>query len=61
MARPFAGEGLAIGYDSDDPVSREYGPKFAFTNGEIKKVIYDVAGDGYVDLERRMAAVLARD
>lgn len=58
MARPFAGKGLAIGFDSDD---REYGPKFAFTNGEIKKVIYDVAGDGYVDLERRMAAVLARD
>src|SRR5580698_6442479 len=51
----LAGEGLAIGYDSGDPVSREYGPKFPFKNGEIKMDLYDVADDGYVYLERRMA------
>lgn len=57
----LAGEGLAIGYDSGDPVSTEYGPGFPFASGTIKKVVYDVADDRYIDLERRMAAILARD
>jgi arylsulfatase len=57
----LAGEGLAIGYDSGDPVSGEYKSRFPFTGGRIIKVIYDVAGDVYIDLERKLAAALARD
>jgi arylsulfatase len=57
----LAGEGLGIGYDSGDAVSSEYKPKFPFSGGRIIKVIYDVADDVYVDLERELAKVLARD
>jgi len=57
----LAGEGLAIGYDSGDRVSAEYSSKFAFSGGEIIKVIYDIADDAYIDMERQLAAVLARD
>jgi arylsulfatase len=57
----LAGEGLAVGYDSGDRVSAEYSSKFAFTGGQIIKVVYDIADDAYVDLERELAAALARD
>lgn len=57
----LAGEGLAIGYDSGDAVSSAYKPRFPFAGGRIVKVIYDVADDVYLDLERRLAAALARD
>ena len=50
-----------MGRDSADPVSTEYSPGFAFTGGRIFKVTFDVGDDGYVDLERRMGAILARD
>ena len=55
------GEGLAIGYDRGDRVSAEYTSKFAFSGGQIIKVIYDIADDAYVDAERELAAALARD
>jgi len=57
----LAGEGLAVGYDSGDAITKEYLGRFPFTNGEVIKVIYDVADDVYVDMERELAAVLARD
>ena len=57
----LAGEGLAVGYDSADPVSKEYGDRFPFTGGTLIKVTYDVAKDVYVDEERQLAAALARD
>jgi arylsulfatase len=57
----LAGEGLAIGYDSGDAVSAEYKPRFPFSGGRIVKVIYDVADDVYIDLERKLAAAMARD
>jgi arylsulfatase A-like enzyme len=57
----LAGEGLAVGRDSADPVSNDYSPGFAFTGGRIFKVTYDVGDDAYVDLERRLGAILARD
>lgn len=47
--------------DSADPVSTEYASGFAFTHGRIFKVTYDVGDDAYVDLERRLGAILARD
>ena len=57
----LAGEGLAIGYDRGDRVSAEYTSKFAFSGGQIIKVICDIADDAYVDAERELAAALARD
>ncbi len=57
----LCGEGLCIGYDSGDAVSADYKGKFAFAGGQIVKVIYDVGNDAYVDVERKLAAALARD
>jgi hypothetical protein len=57
----LSGEGLCIGYDSGDAVSSEYTPRFDFTGGRIVKVVFDVADDVYVDVERHMAAAIARD
>jgi hypothetical protein len=57
----LCGEGLCVGYDSSDPVSSEYGSKSQLTGGTIKKVVFDVADDAYVDVERHMQAALMRD
>jgi arylsulfatase len=57
----LCGEGLCIGYDSGDAVSKEYKPKFEFTGGRIVKVVFDVADDAYVDVERLLEAAMARD
>jgi arylsulfatase len=57
----LCGEGLCIGYDGGDAVSSEYTPKFEFTGGTIVKVVFDVADDAYVDVERHFAAAMARD
>jgi hypothetical protein len=57
----LCGEGLCIGYDGGDAVSKEYQPKFAFSDGKVIKVIYDLADDQYVDVERKFAEAMARD
>jgi arylsulfatase len=55
----ITGEGLCIGFDSGDQVSRVYKPEFS--GGEIVKVVFDVADDVYTDVEAHFAAALARD
>jgi arylsulfatase len=57
----LCGEGLCIGYDSADPVSSMYSSGFDFTGGEIKKVVFDIADDAYIDVEAHLAAAMARD
>jgi arylsulfatase len=57
----LCGEGLCIGHDSGDAVSSEYKSKFEFSGGRVIKVIFDVANDAYIDVERAMAAAIARD
>jgi len=57
----LCGEGLCIGYDGGDAVSSDYKPKFELTGGKIVKVVFDVADDTYVDVERNLAAAMARD
>jgi arylsulfatase A-like enzyme len=58
----LCGEGLCIGYDSGDAVSSEYaGSAFEFTNGEIQRVVFDIADDLYVDVEAHYAAAMSRD
>jgi hypothetical protein len=38
-----------------------YTPKFEWSGGQIHKVVFDVADDAYVDVERHLAAAMARD
>lgn len=42
-------------------MTSEYKSKFEFTGGRVIKVVYDVADDVYVNVERAMAAAMARD
>jgi len=57
----LCGEGLCIGYDGGDAVSSEYKSKFELKGGEVIKVVFDVANDAYLDVERKLEADLARD
>jgi arylsulfatase len=57
----LCGEGLCVGYDGGDAVSSEYRPPFAFSGGRVVKVVFDVADDSYVDVERELTAAMARD
>ena len=57
----LCGEGLCIGYDSSDPVTTDYSGRFEYTGGEIVKVVFDVADDAYIDVERHLAAAMSRD
>ncbi|MGH9230291.1 MAG: hypothetical protein ACRD07_16475 [Acidimicrobiales bacterium] len=53
--------GDSQGYDGGDAVSSEYKPKFEFNGGRVVKVVFDVADDAYVDVERHLAGAMARD
>lgn len=57
----LTGEGLSVGYDSGDVVTPEYPNRFSFTGGEIHKVVYDVADDHYIDVEREFETRMATD
>ncbi|MFD7078002.1 arylsulfatase [Nocardioides sp. NPDC059952] len=57
----LCGDGLCVGFDSADAVSRSYKAPFAFTGGKILGVAVDVSGESYLDLETEALAALARD
>jgi arylsulfatase len=57
----LCGDGLCVGYDSADTVSRQYKNPFPFTGGTILGVAIDVSDEPYIDLEREAAAAFARD
>ena len=58
----LCGEGLCIGYDSGDPVSSMYTvPASSSPAARSTKVVFDIADDAYVDVERHLAAAMARD
>jgi arylsulfatase len=59
----IAGEGLCVGRDSGEPVTEDYPgtSPWPFTGGTIKKVIVNVSGKPYVDLEREAVAMMARE
>jgi arylsulfatase A-like enzyme len=57
----LCGDGLCVGRDSADAVSREYTAPARFEGGTIVRVTVDVGDDQYVDLERHAAAMLARE
>jgi arylsulfatase A-like enzyme len=57
------GEGLCIGRDSGEPVTDRYPapPPSEFTGGTINRVVVDVSGEPYVDLEREAVAMMSRE
>jgi len=57
----IAGDGLCVGYDSGDPVSRAYKAPYTFRGGRIGFVAVDVSGKAEVDLELEFQALLSRD
>jgi arylsulfatase len=57
----LAGEGLTIGRDPGDAVTKEYTPEFPLTGARVRVVEVNIADDAYVDLERDFMAALARD
>ena len=57
----LCGDGICVGYDSEDRVSEEYEAPNTFTDGTILGVAVDVGEKVYLDLEREAAAVMARD
>ncbi|MER7607853.1 arylsulfatase [Nocardioides sp. NPDC127503] len=57
----LCGDGLCVGFDSADAVSRSYRAPFTFTGGKILGVGVDVSDKSYLDLETEALAALARD
>ena len=57
----LCGDGLCVGRDSSDPVSKEYPSGYEFEGGTIQGVAVSVADDVYMDLEKQAAAAFARD
>jgi arylsulfatase A-like enzyme len=59
----LAGEGLCVGRDSGEAVTSSYpgDHPYEFSGGTINRVVVDVTGDPYVDLEREAQAMLARE
>jgi arylsulfatase A-like enzyme len=59
----LSGEGLCVGRDSGAPITSDYPgrPPHRFTGATIKRVVVDVGGEPYLDLEREAVAMLARE
>jgi hypothetical protein len=59
----LCGEGLNIGRDGGAPVTEDYpGDRpWAFTGGTIDRVVVDVSGEAYLDLEKEAIGMMKRD
>jgi len=57
----LSGDGLCIGRDSEDAVSKEYSSPFRFGGGKIEIVAVTIEKAQYLDLERLAAAALSAD
>ena len=59
----IAGEGLAIGRDTGEPVTADYPGQapWPITGGTIHRAAVDVSGEPFVDLAIEAAAAFARD
>jgi arylsulfatase len=57
----LCGDGLCVGRDSGDAVSKEYTAPATFKGGTIVQVEVNVGDDQYVDLEKEAAAMMARE
>jgi len=59
----LCGEGLNIGRDGGAPVTEDYpgSRPWGFTGGTIDKVVVDVSGEAYLDLEKEAIGMMKRD
>jgi arylsulfatase len=57
----LVGDGLCVGYDSGDPVSRLYASPGEFKGGTIAFVKVSTGKEQYLDLEKEAARVLAKE
>lgn len=57
----LCGDGLCVGYDSADAVSRQYANPFPFTGGKLLEVTVDISEEQYLDLELEALAMLSRE
>jgi hypothetical protein len=57
----LCGDGLCVGRDSGDAVSKEYMAPATFKGGTILQVEVSVGDDQYLDLEKEAHALLARE
>jgi arylsulfatase len=57
----IGGEGLCVGRDSGEPVTDDYPEPSRFTGGTLNRVVVNVSGKPYVDLEREAVAMMARE
>ncbi len=55
------GEGIRIGRDPGQSVSAAYRAPFRFRGGAIAKVVADVSGEPYLDIEREIARAFSHD
>ena len=59
----LCGEGLNIGRDSGAAVTDDYPGErpWALAGGTIERVIVDVSGEAYLDVEKEAMAMMRRD
>jgi len=57
----LCGDGLCVGRDSGDAVSKEYAAPGTFKGGTILQVEVSTGDDQYLDLEKEAHALLARE
>jgi len=57
----LGGDGICVGFDSEDSVSDQYESPGTFCDGTIRGVAVDISDEVYLDLEHEAAAVMARD
>jgi arylsulfatase A-like enzyme len=57
----LAGGGVAVGRNGGQAVSSAFKAPYAFTGGTIAKVVVDISGTPYRDVERELAQAFAKD
>jgi arylsulfatase len=50
-----------VGRNGGQPVSSSYKAPYDFTGGTIAKVVFDISGTPYVDVERELAKAFSKD
>jgi arylsulfatase len=57
----LVGDGLCVGFDSGDPVSKQYASPGEFEGGEINFVSVNTGKEQYLDLEREAARAFSKE
>jgi arylsulfatase len=57
----LVGDGLCVGYDSGDPVSKQYKSGFEFKGGNIAFVKVSTGKEQYMDLEKEAARAFVKE